>query len=105
MPRGKSKLAQIVDRLRAHYGPQSPPPARSAFELILWEKVAYLADDEKRAAAFQALRKRIGLTPKAILAADPVQLREIAALGGAVAPADRAEHMRAAAELVLGEFD
>src|SRR5258708_35285427 len=83
MPRGKSKLAQIVDRLRAHYGPQSPPPARSAFELILWEKVAYLADDEKRAAAFQALRKRIGLTPKAILAADPSELREIAALGGA----------------------
>jgi endonuclease-3 len=103
--RPNSRLAKLVARLEEHYGKQIPPPPRNAFELVLWEKVAYLADDAKRAKAFDALRRRVGLTPVAILDADLSILREIAALGGSVAVIERAQRMRDAAELVIGEFD
>jgi endonuclease III len=103
MPR-PTKLARIVAALRSHYGPIAPPPASTAFALVLWEKVAYLADDAKRRAAFELLRTRVGLEPRDILAAKPAVLREIAATGGAVGVLERAQRMRDAAELVVGEF-
>jgi endonuclease III len=101
----RSKLSRIVEALRRHYGRVAPPPARNAFALVLWEKVAYLADDATRLAAFRALEARVGLAPHDVLAADPELLREIAALGGKVGIVERAQRMRDAAELVLGEFE
>ena len=59
MKRVATRLAGIVAKLRSHYGPPSPPPATTAFELVVWEKVAYLANDEKRAAAYDALRRTV----------------------------------------------
>jgi endonuclease-3 len=104
--RSKSaKLARVVDTLRATYGPISPPPASSAFALILWEKVAYLATDEKRMAAFRALEQRVGLAPQAILAAKRSELEAICASGGAVGFSERAKSMQDSAALVLDDFD
>lgn len=71
---------------------------------MLWEKVAYLAPDERRLAAFELLRERVGLTPQAILAATPSVLREIAAAGGKVGIEERARRMQDAAALVIDEF-
>jgi endonuclease-3 len=95
----------VIDALREAYGRIAPPPAPSAFALILWEKVAYLASDAKRGAAFRALESRVGLTPEAILSADRGQLEAICELGGAVAFRDRARSMQESAALVVGEFD
>jgi len=97
-------LHRVVDRLTAEYGRPEPPPADSAFALVLWEKVAYLAPDERRLAAFELLRERVGLTPQAILAATPSVLREIAAAGGKVGIEERARRMQDAAALVIDEF-
>ena len=36
-------IGETVTLLREHYGPPSPMPTADAFELILWENVAYLA--------------------------------------------------------------
>jgi endonuclease III len=94
-----------VSELAAFHGPQQPPDAKTAFELILWEKVAYLADDETRSRAFAALKRRVGTSPAAVAAAKPSTLREIAAMGGRVAIEERARRMTEAAELALGEFD
>jgi len=99
-----AKLHRIVARLRKAYGRSVPPPAVTAFELVLWETVAYLATDERRARAFEALRTRVGLTPQAIIKADPAVLSEIAAIGGAVAVEDRARHMHDAAAYVIDAF-
>src|SRR5438874_6253354 len=96
----RTKLARIVARLRKEYGRVEPPPVANAFELVLWEKIAYLATDERRFAAFEELRKRVGLTPDAIINAEPAVLREIAAIGGRVAIEDRARRMQDAAALV-----
>ncbi len=106
MPKTPStRLSRIVASLREHYGRVAPPPAKTAFALVLWEKVAYLADDERRLKAFALLERRVGLTPQAILAATPDVLREITAVGGPVGVIERAQRMRDAAELVIGEFD
>ncbi len=105
MGRKASKLARVIDALRTYYGRVAPPPAADAFALVLWEKVAYLADDEKRRKAFELLERRVGLTPDAVLAAPRGLLLEIAATGGSIEAAKRAENMRIAAELVVGEFD
>lgn len=98
------RLQRVVARLLDQHGRQAPPPADSAFALVLWEKVAYLAPDERRAQAFEMLRTRVGLTPQAILAAKPSVLREIAAVGGKVEIEKRAENMQVAAALVMEEF-
>jgi endonuclease III len=95
-------LADVARRLESRYGAPGPSPTRDPFETILYEQIAYLATDERRAAAFETLRTRVGLAPARILAARPALLREVAALGG-IHAAERAERMRASARLVLEE--
>ncbi len=99
-----TKLARVIAALRAKYG-RPTPPASDAFELVLWEKVAYLAPDARRAKAFEALRVRVGLTPLAIAEADPAVLHAVAAVGGAVAVAERVKNMQDAAVLAIDDFD
>jgi len=100
-----NRLHRLVARLLDQHGPQKPPPADTAFALVLWEKVAYLAPDARRAEAFEMLRKGVGLTPQAILAAKPSLLREIAAVGGKVEIENRARNMQVAAAIVIDEFE
>jgi len=100
-----AKLKRLIEGLRKQHGTVAPPPAANAFEHVLWEKVAYLTTDERRTEAFEALRSRVGLTPKAILEAKPAILRQIAAMGGAIAVDDRVRHMQDAAAIVLDQFD
>ena len=56
-------LTQIFARLKQFNGAPAPPSVTDPFEQVLWENVAYLADDAKRSAAFSALRKSVGLDP------------------------------------------
>lgn len=100
-----SRLSRVVAGLRDRYGPIAPPPASTAFELVLWEKVAYLTNDARRTAAFRELKRRVGTTPRAILAAHRSVLEAICAMGGAVEIAKRADNMRRAAEYAIAEFD
>jgi len=99
-----TKLKRVIDGLRKQHGHVAPPSPTNAFEHVLWEKVAYLATDDRRSTAFEALRSRVGLTPEAILAARPTTLRQIAAMGGSVGIDDRVRHMQDAAALVIDEF-
>ena len=66
-------LTKIVARLARFYGRPKPPITTDPFELILWENVAYLVNDERRAQAFELLRQSVGTKPHEILAA--VQMR------------------------------
>lgn len=101
----KSKLGAVLGKLERQYGSLAPPALSGPFEMILWEIVAYLADDAKRSVAFDALRKRVGVSPKEILAAPLGILCEITRQGGSIAFEDRAERLRTAAQLTLDEFD
>jgi endonuclease III len=94
-----SLFAAIIRRLEKFYGRPKPPKTTDALELILLENVAYLADDEKRAAAFTVLKKKVGTRPDQILEASQKQLEEITRMGGIV-PELRARRLRQIAELV-----
>jgi endonuclease-3 len=92
----------VIQRLQATYG-RPKPPKSDPFELILWENVVYLLSDERREAAFEALRERVGLTPKAILGAPQATLLEIAKMGG-MRPEVRVERFRTIARITLDQF-
>ena len=95
-------LSKIVALLERSHGPPPRPIPKNPFEWVLWENVAYLVDDEKRAAAFRDLKQRVGLDPQAIAAARPDDLQVIVR---GMRPQDRALRLRECAELALGGGD
>lgn len=99
------RLLAIVERLDEVLGKPDAPEVTDPFEQILFEQVAYLTTDEKRAAAFEALRNRIGLDPESILEAEESELLEIASIGGAGIAKERVSRMRKSARIVLKDWD
>ena len=55
MSRGLS-FAKLIDALEKHHGRPPTLPVTTALGLVLWENVAYLASDKRRAQAFEELR-------------------------------------------------
>ncbi len=100
----QSRLGLLLGKLERRYGAPAPLPFDGPFEMIVWEIVAYLADDSRRALAFAALRQKVGLTPEKILAAPSKLLGELTRLGGSIAPEERAGRLRMAAHLTVDEF-
>ncbi|TDJ68201.1 MAG: hypothetical protein E2O39_13490 [Planctomycetota bacterium] len=96
----RKKLARLLDRLEQRHGVQRPPPAKSAFELVLWENVAYLVSDEQRETAFLALVKQVGRTPAAIRAASREALLDVTVLGG-MHPERRVSKLTECADIAL----
>ena len=89
-----ASLNQLVSTLGRQYGPVRSLAPKDPFQLLLWEYVAYLVDDEARAAAFAELKATVGLRPAEIAAAPMAVLATIARLGGPIAVAQRATRMR-----------
>jgi endonuclease III len=73
-------LSEVIDRLQLLYG-RPEPPTSDPWKLILWENVAYLADDEHRAQAFLALEQKIGSRPQDIRSASNSALLEVTSHG------------------------
>jgi endonuclease-3 len=96
-------LTEILDRLESRYGRPKPPELRDPFEMILWENVVYLADDEARGKAFRALQKEIGTQPAEVLRASRDRLLRISSLAG-ILPEQCMEKVRDAAEIAQREF-
>jgi endonuclease III len=88
--------------LRKLYGRPRPPAVTNPFALILYENIAYLADDERRERAFHALQKRVGLAPRKILAASRGTLLEIASHG--IVPEQTVEKLRTIAAIAVEDF-
>jgi endonuclease III len=92
-----------MERLQKAYGRPKPPVSTDPFELILWENIAYLANDAERARAFTALRKQIGTTPGSISAASGAELLAVTQQGRGFA-AQCAEKLRRADHIALTAF-
>jgi A/G-specific adenine glycosylase len=92
-------FSAIIKGLERSYGPVLVPFA-GPFEFVLFELVAYLVPEARRADAFAALAERVGLSPEQIIAAPPDVLAQICALGGIYAP-ERAERLKNSAIIVL----
>lgn len=100
--RKRPPLGEILKRLEAAGGPPRPFPVTDPLEMILWENVAYLADDAARLEAFRTLRKRVGTRPQEILAAPKALLVEIA--GAEIMAEGQAAKLRDVAEIAEEEF-
>src|SRR6516225_12368304 len=101
MPR--MPLSLVVEQLQAHYGQPKVPRLGGPWEMILWENAAYLANDDRRRAAFQTLKKRIGTEPGQILSASDEALLEVTRHG--ILADQFAEKLRQCAKIALEEFD
>lgn len=97
-----SPFLALLRTLKKFYGRPSPPKLKGALEIILWENCAYLADDDRRAAAFALLKKTVGLKPKQILDADPSLLLEVGRFG--IVPYESAKKLRLIAEIAHYTF-
>ena len=92
-------LAQAHQALEKHYGSVGQKGTADPWELILWENVAYLVNDDRRAEAYRALEREVGLAPEKILAVDRKRLGKVIAKGGML-PEHRAEKVLACARVV-----
>jgi endonuclease III len=71
-------------------------------ELIIWENIAYLASDKRRAEAFATLKQTIGTRPEQILAAQHAVLAAICKAG--ILPEVSAEKLLTIAKISYEEF-
>jgi endonuclease-3 len=101
---GRPSLEHSVRLLRDYYGEPEKPSVTDPLELILWENVAYLVDDQKRMMAFALLKQHVGTAPEALLSAPDAVLLEVAKAGG-MFPEQRVTKLRTIAELVLSSGD
>jgi endonuclease-3 len=97
-------LTEMVDRLLTMYGRREPPPLTDPFELVLYENVSYLVDDDHRAKAFANLHNTIGLKPEDILTALPEQFDSVVALAGSHKNG-RVGKLIAAAQIATNDFN
>jgi endonuclease-3 len=95
-------LPELIDRLESFYGKPAPPEYTDPWELIVWENVAYLVDDERRQQAMTDLREKIGMTPEEIMDAPPARLIKSGVRG--IVPEQSAQKLRRSAEIALEEF-
>src|SRR5712692_5969906 len=96
-------LSKLVDKLQQHYGSPAPPPSTDPLELVIWENIAYLASDKRRAEAFSTLKQTIGTRPEQILAAKHSALAAIGKAG--ILPDISAEKLVTIAKIAYEEFD
>jgi len=75
------------------------PVPTDPFEMILWENIGYLVDDERRRRLFDAFADEIGLSPEAIDRASDAALLARAKLGG-MRPETRVQRWREIARLI-----
>jgi endonuclease III len=95
-------LREVVATLRKYYGSPAGPPTTDPFELILWETVVYLAPMERRREAFDELKRTLGTTPDAILAASRRDLEQVTSHG--ILKQHTAGKLREAASIALDRF-
>src|SRR6202158_2416685 len=94
-------FSTLVDELQRHYRRPPPPASIDPLELIIWENIAYLASDERRAAAFATLKRSIGTRPEQILTARHSALAAIGKAG--ILPDVSAEKLLAIAKIAYEE--
>src|SRR5580692_96676 len=96
-------LAQLLDTLEAHYGPQLPHWPTDPWLFLVWWHCGYPASDASCAKGWESLKSRIGLEPDQLLAASPSRLT-LALKPGGMVPELRGMRLRKIAERVQKEF-
>lgn len=99
MARTKTRLARILDTLERAYGKPKRPYPTDPYEMLIYVLCGYPASDAACTRGFAALKKEVGVTPNALLAAPEAKLAELMRVGGIV-PEIRAQRLKEVAGLV-----
>jgi endonuclease-3 len=91
-------LVALIETLRVHRDLPSLPT--DPFQLVLWENMGALIDDDRRAALFVEFGQKVGFEPGRIITADTGLLQSIARKGG-MRPEVRVERWQECAAIVL----
>ena len=97
MPSACLSLSRVIGTLAQLYGEPDPPAVTDPFQMIVWENIAYLANDARRAEAFDELRKTVGLRPADIRKASHKALLSVASRG--IVPENSIDKLRRIAEI------
>jgi endonuclease-3 len=92
-----------LDILGACYGVQQPNWPTDPYLFIVWWLCGYPASDAACTKGWASLEKTIGVTPEALLAANPAKLAAALKPGGMV-PELRAMRLKEVAERILKQF-
>lgn len=99
----QARVLGILDRLELHYGRLKPVTPAGAYAMVVYANCGYPANDDTCRKGFAALRKKVGIQPRQILAASDNELTEILRLGGIV-PQLRARRLKEIASRVQNNF-
>src|SRR5271157_2589781 len=97
MSASQLSFSRAVDTLAHFYGEPEAPRITDPFAMVVWENIAYLANDARRAEAFEELRKKIGLRPSDIRKASDKDLLSVTSKG--IVPNVSLEKLRNAAQI------
>lgn len=75
-------LQETIERLETLYGQFPELCPTEPWLAVLWENVGYIADDQRRLAALNVLKKTVGISPRQILVADQAKLEIVTGYGG-----------------------
>lgn len=93
----------MLAKLERLYGPQEPSFPTDAYEFLLWWHCGYPASDAACEKGWKNLVQEVGIEPRQLLSAKPVQLAEALRPGGMV-PELRAERIKEIARRVEDEL-
>ena len=80
-PAAPSRLERLIDALKQFYGLLPSPPS-DAFQLFVWETLAYQSTPGQRNSAFNALKRNRSLTPDSMEKIAPKKLHESVVMTG-----------------------
>jgi endonuclease-3 len=96
-------LAQLLDKLEAFHGAQTPNWPTDPYQFLIWWICGYPASDAACAKGWASLQSEIGIDPERLLAANPSKLAAALKPGGMV-PELRAMRLKEIAERIQREF-
>jgi endonuclease III len=97
-------LDELIDLLEERYGKPGKNPVGGPLEMILWENVAYMVNDERRKQTYERLKTNVGISPQKVLAAPLNQLREVLEDGGMIRD-QRVQKLSTIMQIVVKEFE
>jgi endonuclease-3 len=96
-------LADILDRLEAHYGEQAAVGPSNPYEMILFVNCGYPATDASCMRGYEPLKAELGTKPDQILKAPSAKLAKLTRDGG-MFPELRAERLKLIARIAKENF-
>jgi endonuclease-3 len=97
------RLADILDTLEEHYGPQRPFGPSDPYERILFINCGYPATDASCTKGYDPLKAEVGTKPEQILKAPSAKLEKLTQPGG-MFPELRAERLKLIARIATENF-